>query len=147
MNESHMRIVKRCKNLALVCIALSTSVSSCCTAIRAQCYIDPYTGMRVCPNRNLGWQPASGPGTTRLAAEENLGGTAAHCRITVGDGSTGSGTLVERNDATALVLTCSHLFDSSTANIVVGFPNGKRFHARLLDRDRANDLAALLIRR
>lgn len=69
-----------------------------------------------------------------------------HCRIQVGDGTTGSGTLISKNDQTALVLTCSHLFDTSTANIVVTFPSGDRYGARLLDRDRDHDLAALLIR-
>jgi hypothetical protein len=71
----------------------------------------------------------------------------AHCRIYVGDGSTGSGTLVARSDRTGTVLTCSHLFDTSTAEIVVAFPDGSRYGARMIDRDRANDLAALLIKR
>jgi hypothetical protein len=70
----------------------------------------------------------------------------AHCRISVGDGTTGSGTLVSKNDETAFILTCSHLFDTATSNIVVTFPSGDRYGARLLDRDRAHDLAALLIR-
>ena len=69
-----------------------------------------------------------------------------HCRIHVGDGSCGSGTLIAKNE-TGLVLTCSHLFDDSTSNIVVSFQDGSRFMARLIDRDRANDLAALLIQR
>ena len=71
----------------------------------------------------------------------------AHCRIHVGDGAVGSGTLISKNDATGLVLTCSHLFDSSTSSIVVEFPDRSRFGARLIDRDPANDLAALLIQR
>ncbi|MGD9635200.1 MAG: serine protease [Pirellulales bacterium] len=74
-----------------------------------------------------------------------------HCRIHVGDGSStssfvGSGTLISKDDATALVLTCSHLFDESSSNIVVTFPSGDRYGARLVNRDRAHDLAALLIR-
>jgi Trypsin-like peptidase domain len=71
----------------------------------------------------------------------------AHCRIHVGDGTLGSGTLISKNDTTGLVLTCSHLFDDASSNIVVEFPDSSRFGARLIDRDRANDLAALLIRR
>jgi Trypsin-like peptidase domain len=71
----------------------------------------------------------------------------AHCRIHVGDGTMGSGTLISKNDATGLVLTCSHLFDDASSNIVVSFPEGGRFGARLIDRDSANDLAALLIQR
>jgi hypothetical protein len=54
---------------------------------------------------------------------------------------------VERTAATGLVLTCAHLFDESASNIVVAFPGGQRFGARLVDRDRAHDLAALVIRR
>ncbi len=73
--------------------------------------------------------------------------SAASCRITVGDGSTGSGTLVACSDTTGVVLTCSHLFDDSVSNVVVTFPNGRRYGARVFDRDRAHDLAALLIRR
>jgi hypothetical protein len=72
---------------------------------------------------------------------------AAHCRIMVGDGSAGSGTLVAQNSTTGLVLTCSHLFDDSTSGILVVFPSGARYGARLVDRDRAHDLAVLLIRR
>lgn len=71
----------------------------------------------------------------------------AHCRIHVGDGTAGSGTLISKSDATGLVLTCSHLFDNAASNIVVAFPNGSRYGARLIDRDPANDLAALLIQR
>jgi hypothetical protein len=71
----------------------------------------------------------------------------AHCRIHIGDGTTGSGTLISKSDATGLVLTCSHLFDGAASNIVVAFPDGGRFGARLIDRDPANDLAALLIQR
>jgi hypothetical protein len=45
------------------------------------------------------------------------------------------------------VLTCSHLFDSSADGIIVTFPDGSRFAARLVERDRAHDLAALVISR
>jgi hypothetical protein len=77
---------------------------------------------------------------------------AAHCRIHVGDGTSasnfvGSGTLIAKSPETGLVLTCSHLFGDAASNIVVTFPNGGRFAARLIDRDPAHDLAALLIRR
>jgi hypothetical protein len=85
-------------------------------------------------------QPAAA--NTNTSAAHN-----AHCRIFVGDGSTGSGTLVSRNDSTGLVLTCSHLFDESTSDVVVAFPDGSRFAARLIDRDQGNDLGGLLIKR
>lgn len=84
-----------------------------------------------------------------VTSHESL--SSAHCRIQVADGTSsgnivGSGTLISKNENTALVLTCSHLFDTSTANIVVTFPSGDRYGARLVERDRAHDLAALLIR-
>jgi hypothetical protein len=55
--------------------------------------------------------------------------------------------LVDRNDQAGLVLSCSHLFDQATEGIVVAFPNGQQFAARLIDRDRAHDLSALVIQR
>ncbi|HEX2473931.1 MAG TPA: hypothetical protein VHK01_04265, partial [Lacipirellulaceae bacterium] len=48
----------------------------------------------------------------------------AHCRITVADGSAGSGTLVRRSSSTGLVLTCAHLFDDATGRIIVTFAGG-----------------------
>jgi S1-C subfamily serine protease len=87
--------------------------------------------------------PQAGPGTSLQASVSHD----AHCRVFVGDGSTGSGTLIASNSATGLVLTCSHLFDDSSADVVVAFPDGSRYAARLADRDPANDLAALLIKR
>ena len=99
------------------------------------------------------WQPAGGRGARMVVPvapdvpAERSTSHDAHCRIFVGDGSVGSGTLISTNDATGLVVTCSHLFDESTANVVVAFPDNSRFSARLLERDVANDLAALVIRR
>jgi hypothetical protein len=127
--------------------------ASLCRPVNAQCYIDPFTGRQVCTQPMYGWRSASVPyarpqseRNSPLAAESPQSSN-AHCRITVGDGSTGSGTLVARDDAIGLVLTCAHLFDDSTGRIVVTFPSGRRFAARLLDRDNAHDLAALAIRR
>src|SRR3989304_1953566 len=71
----------------------------------------------------------------------------AHCRIFVGDGSVGSGTLIARHDTTGLVLTCFHLFDDAASNVVIAFADGSRYGANLIDRDPAHDLAALLIKR
>jgi hypothetical protein len=111
----------------------------------------------MCAPNGAGWQPSAAPRTrivtdlmpTQSAAAGSQSSAAhnAHCRVFVGDGSTGSGTLIARNDATGLVLTCSHLFDDSSADIVAAFPDGSRYGARLVDRDPANDLAALLIKR
>jgi hypothetical protein len=72
---------------------------------------------------------------------------AAHCRISIADGTMGSGTLVGANDSVGLVLTCSHLFDCSKSGIIVAFPNGRRYAANLIELDRANDLGALEIRK
>jgi hypothetical protein len=63
------------------------------------------------------------------------------------DGTMGSGILVDRNESVGLVLTCSHLFDRSASQIVVTFPHGGQVTARVVDVDRAHDLAALVIRR
>ena len=100
------------------------SISAISSISCAQCYIDPVTNQQIC---------------TPLTKS-------AHCRITVADGSAGSGTLVRRSESLGLVLTCSHLFDGAGGQIVVSFPNGQRFAARLVGRDTAHDLAALAIR-
>jgi hypothetical protein len=63
------------------------------------------------------------------------------------DGTMGSGMLVDRNELVGLILTCSHLFDRSASQIIVTFQNGGQFAARLVDVDRAHDLAAIVIRR
>jgi hypothetical protein len=116
-------------------------------SVNAQCYIDPFTGRQVCTQPNFyGWHSAAAS-SNPPSEIPNPQSSRAHCRISVGDGSTGSGTLVARDASLGFVLTCSHLFDDSTSQIVVTFPNGQRFGARLLDRDRAHDLAALAIRR
>ena len=81
-------------------------------SINAQCYYDPFTGRRIC---------------TQLPQEPAIDSEIAHCRITVGDGSAGSGVLVSVDDTTGLVLTCSHLFDDATGRIIVAFSNGKRY--------------------
>jgi hypothetical protein len=101
------------------------------------------------------WSSAESSGLT-LNTQPSTLNPSSHVRIFVGDGtssisSVGSGTLIGKNDETGLVLTCSHLFDQSTSNlgsasnIIVEFPDGGRFGARLVDCDAANDLAALLI--
>ncbi|MEX2306130.1 MAG: serine protease [Pirellulales bacterium] len=113
--------------LLLLCIAFA------CGPIRAQCYVDPVTGQQICT-------PLAPNSTPTID-------NSAHCRISVADGSTGSGTLIAVDGSVGLVLTCSHLFDTSAGRIVVTFPNGSRFAARLIDRDPAHDLAALAIRR
>jgi hypothetical protein len=96
------------------------------------------------------WVSADSSGLA-LGSQLSTLDSSAHCRIHVGDDGSasnfvGSGTLIAKNESTGLILTCSHLFDNANSNIVVTFPNGTRFGARLIDRDPGNDLAALVIR-
>lgn len=123
-----------------------------CSTGKAQCYIDPFTGRQICTTPASGWRSVTGqvqPGSVGPhGSVERDGSTidrSAHCRIRVGDGTTGSGALIEVNDSIGFVLTCSHLFDGSTEQIVATFPNGSQYGARLIERDRAHDLAALAI--
>jgi hypothetical protein len=57
----------------------------------------------------------------------------------------GSGTLVDKDDARGIVVTCAHLFRDGAGEISVAFPDGKTFGAKLLVIDRQWDLAALAI--
>jgi len=123
-------------------VFLLLAIVSVCGTVSGQCYVDPISGQRICTRPDFDSQPASSA-TSEGGAEQS----AAHCRISVGDGSTGSATLVAVDASTGLVLTCSHLFDSATGRIVVTFPSGGRFAARLIDRDRSHDLAALTIQK
>ena len=134
-------------------IALLLTIVFVCSVVRAQCYIDPYTGQRICTRPAGNGPPAAGPSRQVIAESPNGNAgaasvdAAAHCRISVDDGTLGSGTLVARDRSVGLILTCAHLFDSSTSRIVVTFPHGGQFAARLVDVDRAHDLAAIVIRR
>ena len=126
-------------------IALFVCARSTCPA--QLCFIDPATGQRLC-TQSVGSEPTAISANPQSAIRNPQSQTAsAYCRITVADGSAGSGTLVRRSTSLGLVLTCAHLFDNTTDRIVVTFTNGQRFAARLVERDRAHDLAALLIRR
>ncbi len=127
-------------------------LSFACADAAAQCYIDPFTGQRICtrpygncsptgPSRQVA---ADSPTTNNVTANVD---SSAHCRISVNNGTLGSGTLVARDPSIGLVLTCAHLFDDSTARIIVSFPRGGRFAAKLVDLDHAQDLAVLAIRR
>lgn len=142
-------IAKRVFRFCLCCSAALLSSVLHCPPSSGQCSIDPFTGRRVCTQPTYGWRPVGGPDANSLSAVEfsPTSPSSAHCRVSVGDGSTGSGTLIARDEDTGLVLTCAHLFDDAADRIVVTFANGQRFGARLLDRDRAHDLAALAIRR
>lgn len=72
----------------------------------------------------------------------------ACCRIlNQGDGSTGSGTLVDvREDGSeGLILTCNHLFRDSIGQIIITMSDGKRHGAKLIKQNPGADLAALVI--
>jgi len=131
-----MRIVISQLTVAAALLFASTAHPQCTGRF---CYpVDPWSSAESTSTESHALTLNSPPSTLNLSC---------HCRIFVGDGSVGSGTLIGKNGATGLVLTCSHLFDQSTSSIVVQFPDGDRFGARLVDRDAANDLAAVLIQR
>ncbi len=117
--------------LAAVCVAGTAS---------AQCYVDPYSGQRICTQPTNNCPPVAGCRVPNITSS-------AHCRIRVGEGTFGSGTLVDRNESVGLILTCSHLFNCDTSQIVATFPKGEKFAAKLVDIDRANDLAVVAIQR
>jgi hypothetical protein len=65
---------------------------------------------------------------------------------TIGTSRTlGTGTLVDVDGEQGLVVTCAHLFRDSAGTIVVTFPDGRAYAARLLRVDATADLAALAI--
>lgn len=139
--------------LAPVQILLPLAIVCACIGAQAQCFIDPFTGQQICTRQGSPCQPSNTP-SRRIVSDTPADGAqsasvdqAPHCRISVADGTLGSGTLVASNDTIGLVLTCSHLFDTSKSQIIVAFANGGKFCANLVDLDRANDLAALAIRR
>jgi hypothetical protein len=136
----------------LVSVQLAFAMVVMCGTAQSQCYTDPITGQRFCPRPNGNFPPSAVPSRQVIVdPNANAGstsvGSSAHCRIDVGDGTRGSGTLVDCDRSTGLVLTCAHLFGNCESRIVVTFANGERFGGRLVDVDRANDLAALAIRR
>lgn len=138
--------------LFVIVVGVAAGLPPCSTAARPQNGFATMCPDGTCPQSPVGEAgrflrprpiaPITSPGTSPFDVDPQ-----AHCRIYVGDGSIGSGTLIARNDATGLILTCSHLFDGSESNVVVAFSNGDRFGARVTDRDRGDDLAALLIKR
>jgi hypothetical protein len=85
------------------------------------------------------------PQTPPLASQSIEVDARPHCRVEVGDGTLGSGSLIDAKDSAGLILTCAHLFDGAIQQIVVTFRDGRRFAAMLVDRDRAHDLALLEI--
>jgi hypothetical protein len=100
------------------------------------CYRDPRTGQMVCPLR--GRQMIEQP---YASCQQQIAPLPSRCRISCGDGSTGTATLI----GPGLVLTCSHMFDQVRSPIVCVFSDGRQFAGTLIDRDPMNDLAAVRI--
>ena len=125
-------------HVTIIAFVITATLLTIPNTTRAQCYTDPYTGQRICNRQITPCAP--------ITAQPTVDPT-SHCRITISDGTMGSGSLVATNDDLGLVLTCSHLFNNCQTGIVVTFSNGRRFAANLVELDRANDLAALTIRR
>lgn len=91
----------------------------------------------VCPLQIAPQQPATG--ARELAAVVRVSNRLGNSQ------SLGSGTLVDKNDEHGLIVTCGHLFDDGTGTVVVQFTDGKSYCAKVLEVERAWDLAALLI--
>src|SRR5687768_2630467 len=125
--------MKRC----LIRFLFALFATHLCVQAQAQCYIDPYTGRKICTRP--GSCPPSAP-SRQVVPESPAVDATSHCRISMADGTMGSGMLVDRNELVGLILTCSHLFDRSASQIIVTFQNGGQFAARLVDVDRAHDL-------
>jgi len=134
-------VKSRTVHYAAICLALALPHAS---SAHAQCHTDPVTGQRVCA---VAPEPLPGARAPALDSALLAPGASAHCRVSVSDGSTGSGTLIAVDPSGGFILTCAHLFDRSTSGIVVTFADGARFAARLAAIDRAHDLAALAIGR
>src|SRR3954447_6046767 len=140
----HWRSAPCARVLLLLCI---------CASAHGQCYIDPYTGQQICTRPNYGCPTCPQPARRIVSETPNTDAgsssidSSAHCRITVADGTTGSGTLVACDDKLGLVLTCAHLFDTCRSQITAGFTRAGRFIANLVDIDKINDVAAIAIRR
>jgi hypothetical protein len=99
---------------------------------QADCYRDQY-GNLVCPPSQ---QQQVTPHPSRCRIEVSEGG---------GVSSVGSGTLVDA--PSGLIITCAHLFDDSQDGIIATFPNGRRFQAIFVARDKTGaDLAAIRIK-
>lgn len=90
-------------------------------------------------------------GTCQVPALSSPTPSASHpavCRIynATPDGMyIGTGTLVDKRDGKALVLTCWHTFSEGVGNISVTFADGVTLQATLISRDQTWDLAALEI--
>lgn len=149
-NQSPKSTRSHINSFALTTLIAIAPIITIAAESLAQCYIDPITGQQVCPLSRQNGAPAAPRNPPTVQAS-------AHCRISVANGTLGSGTLVGRNESLGLVLTCAHLFEkcgtdfspcnsSTPPQIIVTFPTAGQFAAQLVAIDRANDLAALSIR-
>lgn len=120
----------------LVCLVLASRGAGQC--VSGQCLLQPYSSQPY-----QGQSPRSQP-----AWPEANRSLPAVCRIrnNYSSGTNyGSGVLVERSATTSVVITCAHLFSEGVGEVTTTFVGNREYGARLIDRDVANDLAALLI--
>lgn len=115
---------------------------------RGQCYIDPYTGQKICPTTG---QPMGQPVYRQQPGRqvEIIAAEPAACRIKVagrGESFYGSGTLVAEHETLGIVVTAYHVVKDGTGEITCTFPNGHAFGAKLIVYDEPNDLAALAVK-
>ena len=102
-----------CNSVASCSIACSRCSHRCARRRRRSATSIRFTGRRICTRPNYGWPPVRRRATTRLAESPTVAATSAHCRISVGDGRRAAARSSIAMTSVGLVLTCSHLFDSS----------------------------------
>lgn len=120
---------------------------SLCTVLAASQAAGQYSCINgMC--EQVPWRPVTNAPKRILVGQPTSSVHPAICRVvnTVGRAANvGSGTLVAADGNRGLVLTCGHLFHDGRGSIVVEFSSGRRYQARLVDMDQANDLAMLAI--
>lgn len=81
-----------------------------------------------------------------LAGGAELRGVVVRIRNSEGGSSSlGSGTVIALEDGTPAVLSCAHLFRDGVGRLSVTLPDGETHPARLIRRDRQNDLSLLAV--
>jgi len=137
---------RQCEAWLVDVLVIGLAVSFAARCFAASCRIDPNTGQVICDERlgseeqraiePVGPEAPDGP-VERLPA-------LAHCRVTLGDGSMGSGTLVAKDARYGTIITAWHLFRESS-RCRVHFTDGSSYPAGIIALDQAADLAFLRI--
>ncbi len=112
---------------ALLVIAVRAAANDCPTG---QCPLPPYAPQTAPPANNI--QVDARP----IARIEN---TTSSGRIL------GSGTLIDVDGSSGIVITCSHLFREGVGQVTVTFPDVPSVQGTVLKLDAAADLAAIAI--